>query len=119
MEHIQYVFVQYIKMQSSFFLQLGANYRELTKFLACDIDNKDCMAQHCPSCPKSTKVFQQRLYKILENEGYDANDTIEFQQWTTTDRSTMVSQKEYVYNYVDIVEAQLQKLTAHSFIAKA
>ena len=98
---------------------IGAKYRELTKFLVCDIDNKDCMVQRCPSCPKSTEVFQQRLYEMLENEGYAANDTIEFQQWTTTDRSTMVSQKEYVYDYVDIVEAQLQKLTAHSFIAKA
>ena len=56
---------------------------------------------------------------MLESEGYAANDTIKFEQCTTTDHSTMVSQKKYMYNYVDIVEAHLQKLTAHLFIAKA
>ncbi|XP_063604197.1 LOW QUALITY PROTEIN: uncharacterized protein LOC134779822 [Penaeus indicus] len=98
---------------------IGANYKELTKFLVCDIDNKECMVQHCPNCPKSTEIFQHKLYEILENEGYAEDDTIEFQQWTNTDRATMVRQTEYVYNYVDIVETQLQKLTSHSFIAKA
>ena len=99
--------------------QIGANYKELTKFPVCDIDSEECMVQHCPNCPKSTELFQHKLYEILENEGYAENDTIKFQEWTTTDRSTMVSQTEYVYDYVDIVETQLQKLTSHSFITKA
>ncbi len=44
------------------------------------------MVQRCLNFPKTTEAFQQKLYKFLETEGYAENDTVEFQQWTTTDR---------------------------------
>ncbi len=56
------------------------------------------------------------IYSLLED--LDDEDSIEFSQWTTTDRSNLIHRKETIPNYIDLVEAQLKDLTRHSFIAK-
>ena len=56
------------------------------------------------------------IYSLLED--LDDEDSIEFSQWTTTDRSNFIHRKETIPNYIDLVEAQLKDLTRHSFIAK-
>jgi len=48
----------------------------------------------------------------------EEDDIIEFSQWTTTDRSTLVKQQETIPDYINLVASWLQKLTAHSYIAK-
>ena len=53
-------------------------------------------------------------------EGYiDNTESIEFPQWTTTDRSTLTTQKESYQTYIDLVVLQLTKLAPHSYLAKS
>ena len=40
-------------------------------------------------------------------EGKD-NETVQFSQWTTTDRSTLVQQQELVVDYINLIVLQLQ-----------
>jgi len=46
------------------------------------------------------------------------DDIIEFSQWTTIGRLILVQQQETIPDYINLVVSQLQKLTAHSYIAK-
>ena len=46
------------------------------------------------------------------------DETVQFSQWTTTDRSTLVQQQELVVDYINLVVLQLQKLKLQSYIAK-
>jgi len=48
----------------------------------------------------------------------EEDDIIEFSQWKTTDRLTLVQQQETIADYINLVMSQLQKLIAHSYIAK-
>ena len=70
-----------------------------------------------PNCPQTTDDLRTHLSSVLKD--FDAEDTIEFCQWTTTDRSNLISCKETMNDYIDIIEEQLQKLTTHSYIAKS
>ena len=44
---------------------------------------------------------------------------IEFQQWTTTDRANLINRQESIIDYIDLIVAQMEKLTTHSYVAKA
>ena len=46
------------------------------------------------------------------------DEKVQFSQWTTTDRSTLVQQQELVVDYINLVVLQLQKLKSQSYIAK-
>ena len=53
-------------------------------------------------------------------EGYiDKAESIEFSQWTTTDRSTLTIQEESCQVYIDLVVLPLNKLAPHSYLAKS
>ena len=53
-------------------------------------------------------------------EGYiDNAESIEFSQWTTTDRSTLTTRKESSQVYIDLVVLQLNNLAPQSYLAKS
>ena len=57
--------------------------------------------------------------KLLELIGeFEEEDTIEFNQWITTDRSDLIIQLVSIPDYVNMVMEKLVKLTAHSYISK-
>ena len=45
---------------------------------------------------------------------FEEEDTIEFNQWATTDRSDLIIQLVSIPDYVNMVMEKLVKLTAHS-----
>ena len=59
----------------------------------------------------SLKNFFDTIEEYIDNA-----ESIEFSQWTTTDRLTLITQKE---SYIDLVVLQLNKLTPHSYLAKS
>ena len=95
----------------------GTTYKELFKFIVCDTEDRECMVQRCPNCPQSPGNLREFLFDLMED--HEQDDMIEFQQWTTTDRSNLINQREYLVDYIELVIEQLQKLTAHSYLAKA
>ena len=95
---------------------INLNYKDLLKFIVCDLDKKECMVKRCPQCPATTDSLIEQLKTTIGE--FEEDDTIEFSQWTTTDRSTLVQQQETVPDYIKLVVSQLQKLTSHSYVAK-
>ena len=98
-------------------MPIDVDYKDLFKFLVCSKENKECMTHRCAKYPKTSDDLRNYLYDILKD--LEDGDKITFSQWTTTDRSMLVEQSEPVNDYVELIEEQLQKLTVHSFTAKA
>ena len=59
-----------------------------------------------------------RIKTVWISRYYDDETVIEFNQWTSTDRANLISCSENVPQFKNLVIQQLEKLTAHSFIAK-
>ena len=87
------------------------------KFLVCDIENHDCMINRCKYCSRDFKELRKIVKEGLIN--CDEEEFVQFSQWTTTGRSTLVIQEESVEDYVDLVVSNLDKLTMHSYLAKS
>ena len=86
------------------------------------------MIHRCASCPPQS-MAEDYLLQQLKSEGEElqdpASDTeieeeaIEFQQWTTVDRSELVRQSLPVTEFIALLLEKLNNLTAHSYIAKS
>ena len=61
-------------------------------------------------------MLESKLYGLIGD--YDDETVIEFNQWTSTDRANLISCHDNVPQFTNLVIQQLEKLTAHSFIAK-
>ncbi len=96
---------------------IGITYKELIQYVVCDPENRECMVQRCPKCPENSNDLRKYLLEFLED--YDEDDKIDFKQWTTTDRANLINHQESLLDYIELVVSQLQKLTAHSYIAKS
>ena len=94
----------------------GVSHTELYEFLVCDINNKEFVIHRCPNCPENTEMLESKLYELIGD--YDDETVIEFNQWTSTDRANLISCRDNVPQFTNLVIQQLEKLTAHSFIAK-
>ena len=80
------------------------------------MQNKECMLHQCTQCPKNTSKLEEKLFELIGQ--FEEEDTIEFNQWVTTDRSDLVIQLVSIPDYVNMVMEKLVKLTAHSYISK-
>ena len=58
------------------------------------------------------KVFLTE--KLLSNEEDEHDEVISFKQWTTADRSELITRTETLQDFVDILCSQLSKSTSHS-----
>ena len=82
------------------------------------------MMQRCQQCP-GTEQLRNFLFEQLregEEENGDEEEEepyITFKQWTTVDRSELITKTETVADYIEILIAQLVKSTVHSFIARS
>ncbi|XP_047133454.1 uncharacterized protein LOC124811601 [Hydra vulgaris] len=97
-------------------LPIKIDYHKLYKFIVCDMQNKECMLHRCTQCPKNTSKLEENLFKLIGQ--FEEEDTIEFNQWVTTDRSDLVIQLVTIPDYVNMVMEKLVKLTTHSYISK-
>lgn len=93
------------------------DYKDLMKMIVCDIENRDCMINRCEECPNDLKKLREIVKEGLGE--FDENGIVQFSQWTTTGRSTLVIQQESIEEYVDLVVSSIEKLMSHSYIAKA
>jgi hypothetical protein len=95
---------------------INVTYQELYNLIVCDSENKECMVHRCANCPDNTSKLEEKIYELIGD--YEEGDTIEFNQWVTTDRAELIFQSEKVPDYVNMVIEKLVKLTAHSYISK-
>ena len=98
-------------------LPLGITYKELLPIFVCNIELKNCMMRRCSKCLESADALRNHLYNIIGE--YDNDDNIQYKQWTTTDRSTLVDCSDNIPQYIELIIHQLSKLTPHSYIAKS
>ena len=104
----------------------------------CDINNKQFMIHKCQNCPciENVENFLRRMFcnggeyeaggssdhKPAENEEEEASmmhETITFQQWTSTDRTDLVTQTSPVEEVLAVLCEKLDAITSHSFKGKS
>ena len=82
----------------------------MLKYVVCDPTSKDCMLQQCADCPDNTNGLRNHLMSIINELDY--GETIEFSQWVTTDRATLINKTDYHNDYINTVVTQLKKLSS-------
>ena len=92
------------------------SYKDLINILVCDAFRRECMVHRCDKCPgtESLKAFVDEKL-----QDYDDDMDISFNQWQTTDRSTLIKQTATIDEYKEILIKDIDSLTAHSYIAKS
>ena len=81
------------------------------------IQKTDNALQITVSFPVLIEPLKEYFIELAcENQLYQ---TIECQQWTTTDQAELVYCTESIMSYVDYEVSKLEKVTSHSYIAKA
>ena len=95
---------------------INVTYHDLFPYIVCDVNSKECMVHRCSNCPDSNISLKDYLLSFIGD--FDADDVIEFSQWTTTDRSNLIHRTETIDDYVNLVIEKLQILTVHSYISK-
>ena len=61
-------------------------------------------------------MLESKLYELIGN--YNDETVTKFNQWISTDRANLILCSKNVPQFIYLVVQQLEKLTAHSFIAK-
>ena len=93
-------------------VNLEKDRRQLIDMVVC----KECMIHRCINCPSRSDsedyLNEQLLPEFVE-------ETIEFYQWTSTDRSELLRQCLSLNEFILLLVEKLNELTSHSFIAKA
>lgn len=74
------------------------------------------MIHRCESCP-GKEALNRYLLELLSDE-YDEDDNINFQQWVSTDRTTLVTQQLSMADFIELLTNKLDNLTVHHYIAK-
>ena len=90
------------------------HYTDILKILVCDIKNELCMVSKCENCPGKS-IVESRLAEIF-SDNYDPSDVIQYSQWVTTDRSTIVTNSATVLEFIEIVASQAEKVASHHFV---
>ena len=88
------------------------HYRHCLAAIQCDPPNIECHFGTCNECPEKLTANHQA---VMDNNSVD---TIEFKQWTTTDRATLEAKILPTDEFLDLFIATLKKLLLHDFIAK-
>ena len=92
------------------------DYKQIMELCVCNLENHDCMLQHCDDYPDSLvlkEFFVKELLKTFEHD-----DTIRFNQWISTDRTHLVEQESTFDHFVDDLAEKFLELTEHHYIAK-
>ena len=90
------------------------HYRHCLAAIMCNPPSIDCYMSQCKQCP-GTEKLQEKLLAIMDD---NVVDSIQYQQWTQTDRSSLKTVVQPVEEFLDEFMAVLKKLQYHDFIAK-
>ena len=103
--------------------------------IVCDRDSKERMVHRCSQCPEiePLKTFLTKALTRNESDDSDADSLdnsdsenvesddleITFNQWSSTDRAELIKQTTSLSDFIELLSEKLDKITFHSFIAKA
>ena len=96
-------------------IKWNITYKDLMEKIVCDTLSNECMVHRCEQCPGTEAL---RNYLDQELQEIDVDEEFHFNQWQSTDRSQLITQTVTVEEYKDQVIESVDKLTAHSYIAK-
>ena len=88
----------------------------MMKLCVCDVDKNDCMTGHCDNCPDLSVLksfLRNELLKII-----NPDETIQFSQWVSTDRSQLVKEESEFDDFVENLVGKFVKLTMYHYVAK-
>jgi len=92
------------------------DYHDMMAMVVCDTQSKQCMIHRCINCP-GVNPLHIFLKDTLETD-FDFDDDIHFQQWVTTDRTTLITQQCNLEEFIDTAVDKINNLTAHHYISK-
>ena len=87
---------------------------DLMKMTVCDIKSETCMLGKCGECPGDGN-----LRTFLDDEDALSAEEIEYKQWLSTDRTTLVSVRQARDEFIDTLVSSIAKLRSHHFVAQA
>ena len=90
-------------------------HKTLMEKLVCDVTKNECMVHRCENCPgtEALKSFLDEELKDMEPE-----EEFYFNQWQTTDRTTLITQTVSLEDYKELLISYMDRLTSHSYITK-
>jgi hypothetical protein len=93
------------------------SYKDLMQKLVCSTSDRLCMLHRCPNCPGSEALLEH-LEGILEAVDVSLDDSVQYKQWVSTDRTNLQDFTSSFQDFLDTLTEKLDKLTSHHFIAK-
>ena len=90
------------------------HYRHCLAAMQCNPPTVDCCMARCNQCP-GMDMLKENLQSNMDSL---LIDTIQFKQWTLTDRSNLETKVLPTDEFLDTFMASLRKLQVHDFIAK-
>jgi hypothetical protein len=92
------------------------DYHQCIDKIVCSSSNKSCMIHRCEKCP-GLNSLEQFLHSQLDEDN-DQDDLISFNQWVTTDRTTLVMHQMTVEEFVADLLRKFNKLTVHDYVSR-
>ena len=72
------------------------------------------MSHHCSECPGTKLIGDFVIADLVKSE----IDEMEYSQWQSTDRPTLIKIKSSTEEYIDTLVSTISDLTAQPFISK-
>ncbi|KAL5503683.1 hypothetical protein EMCRGX_G010672 [Ephydatia muelleri] len=90
------------------------HYSQALSLIRCNPFHPNCALGSCTSCP-GPEMLRECLLQYFDDK---AVDDIQYNQWTSTDRSMLETVIQQVEEFVDTFMEKLEILSRHEFIAK-
>lgn len=105
------------KLMIAAFQSKNLGYSDLMQKTVCSIDSEQCMMRRCKECPGEENLIN--FLNSLKEETDEENQDIEYKQWVTTDRTTLVTIKESISDFINNLAEKIVNLTRHHYTSKA
>jgi hypothetical protein len=92
-------------------LARDSSISSLMELAVCSMSSKDCMFHNCEKCPGKEKI-EDHL------QPYITTDELEFKQWVSTDRCTLVTMKRFADEFMQTLTNDIFNLTKHHYLSK-
>ena len=74
------------------------HYRHCLAAIMCNPPSRDCYMSTCTQCP-GTDQLHEKLQATLDT---NAVDSVQYQQWTNTDRSSLITIVQTVEEFLEL-----------------
>lgn len=92
-----------------------SDYKDILDMFVCDQQKGDCMVGKCDQCPGQEAVEKQ-LRTIFGENDYDMDDRIEYPQWVSVDRSSIVRESSTIEEFVQLIASRTKDLAYHHYV---